>query len=246
MRILVRSLLRVAAPALVSAAVALSSCAPQPARPVGPEEIATLRTSGPNVAVNGRLAVDGMRIRNRDYIETGPESYAQINFDTGGFVLLNEHTDPFFEQYTGPGSCVIEFTITLGAGYGESGKCSFRALTEYLDSVVFSSFLVEAERQEARFWLLEGTAAVERPMETRLGRRQTVRATQTEFEGPRAITDAELSLILDWVEAHRITRPLPSPPPPAPALQLHLPGFRDLFKPRPTPPPQRRPGTNLE
>ena len=73
-----------------------TACAPLPGGEAGGVVIGTLRIDGPNVFLNGARARDGASVREGDTVTTGAASSAFIAFSEGGFVQLDENTDPRF------------------------------------------------------------------------------------------------------------------------------------------------------
>ena len=183
----------------------IAACAPLPAQ--GPSDgIGTLQTAGANVFVNRRPAADGQRIRNRDFVSTGAVSHAQVTFDSGGYVLFGENTDPELEQKeTGPGQCIIEFFLSFGTVAGESGRCSVQALTAFMDTLIFSTYYIEARPGETVVTLLDGRAEIEGPIRRTLRPREQITVTsQGRVLGPRRISPDESRRILEWIERRRL------------------------------------------
>lgn len=79
----------------------LSACATSSQLLVG-----TLETSGQNVWVNGKRAATEMEIYSGDEVSTGPESEAYVYFSSGGFIHIDENTDPIFD-WLKEGTCII-------------------------------------------------------------------------------------------------------------------------------------------
>lgn len=57
--------------------------------------IGELRVIGPAVRLNGRITGD-VRVYDGDRVSTGPESSAYLYFQRGGYIQLDENTDPIF------------------------------------------------------------------------------------------------------------------------------------------------------
>ena len=68
--------------------------------------VGTLETSGQNVWLNGKPGSSGMEVYNGDEVSTGPESQAYVYFSSGGFIHIDENTDPIFE-WLKEGTCII-------------------------------------------------------------------------------------------------------------------------------------------
>ncbi|MBL8391745.1 MAG: hypothetical protein JNN21_07710 [Candidatus Accumulibacter sp.] len=73
-----------------------AACAPLPAGDAGGAAIGTLQVAGPNVFLNGARARDGATVHDGDTVTTGAASSAFVAFNEGGFVQLDENTDPRF------------------------------------------------------------------------------------------------------------------------------------------------------
>ncbi len=68
--------------------------------------VGTLETSGQNVWLNGERVSTEMEIYSGDEVSTGPESEAYVYFSSGGFIHIDENTDPIFD-WLKEGTCII-------------------------------------------------------------------------------------------------------------------------------------------
>jgi len=73
----------------------------------GQQTIGRLRIIGPNVRVNDASAIDGQTITSGDHVTTGAASSAYINFLSGGFIQLDENTDPGFNLVWEKTQCIF-------------------------------------------------------------------------------------------------------------------------------------------
>lgn len=101
-------------------------------------QLGTLQTIGPNVQLNDKLVVGNRSVYNGDRIVTGRNTSAYIYFAQGGFVQLDENTDPEFKEIFKGTKCFIRMIGQLiGISYYESEKqkCVFRFRNEFADAV---------------------------------------------------------------------------------------------------------------
>ena len=68
--------------------------------------VGTLEASGDNVRLNGKPGSSGMEVYSGDEVSTGPASKAYVYFSSGGFIHIDENTDPIFE-WLKEGTCII-------------------------------------------------------------------------------------------------------------------------------------------
>jgi beta-lactam-binding protein with PASTA domain len=157
--------------AVLAGFILVACVPPRPTTPSG-AEIGELRVAGDNVFLNGRRASGGETIVTGDRVSTGANSSARIDFFSGGFVQLDENTDPEWQKFVVAGRCIIEFLMRLGRIWGETGACEIQAQTEKSLSLVLSTFHLYVTPERDVFTLLEGRAQLLRPLETTIAPRE--------------------------------------------------------------------------
>jgi hypothetical protein len=99
---------------LVLGMVACETTAPGPVAPTR-AFIGVIRVvGGPAVFLNGVAVATGTSVFAGDRVSTGPGGGALVELAQGGFVQLDEKTDPFFE-YVRDGACLLIKGIGAGA-----------------------------------------------------------------------------------------------------------------------------------
>ncbi len=203
------NLLRMALPLILAASVA--GC--QPPGPVPPAVttqpyLGTLEISGSNVTVSGSPATNQMRVRNGDLVATGPASRARLWFNSGGFVQLEENTDPsFWETLLAEGECWIKSITSFGTVAGQTGTCKTEIVDERGNQhIPKSQYILTVSGKTSIFTLLEGSAVVKgRHHVQRLEPGEQVISTRDFVSEPRRLTEREIQVLLDWLNSFDFT-----------------------------------------
>jgi hypothetical protein len=94
------------------------------AAPAQHRTVGVLRTAGQNVLFNGHPAQDRTPVFEGDKVTTGAASSARIDLAGGGFVQLDEQTDPVFVWQRVRGGVCLVVRIFSGRAYAETpGGC---------------------------------------------------------------------------------------------------------------------------
>lgn len=211
---------------LLGLAGLLAACQPLP--PAGgppapaaasPEIIGELRTWGPNVTVNGTPAADGRRLRRNDFVATGPNSRARVQFTPGGFVQLEENTDPnFLLDLLDSGRCLIKFLLRNGSAAGDTDPCSHEVTdASGNDILAGSQYILTATPEASVLTLLDGSARVRGARTVTVQAGQQVVMTRDFISEPRRLSSRELRRLRDWLKSFDFTgaqpalRPVPVP-----------------------------------
>ena len=188
--------------------------APQPSPTPAQREIATLQIIGPNVTVNRSPASNGMAIKNGDYIATGPASRARLEFFSGGYLQLEENTDPgIWEDLLAIGKCVIEFVLHQGTGSGETGDCVASDTTpEGIEILIGSKYVLTAGPAatvltilEGQATILEGQATARDERAVQVGAGEQVVISRGAITAPRRLNEVELRLLSDYLGSYDFT-----------------------------------------
>lgn len=97
----------------IVAVLAVGGCAQVPTYPgagpgAGPEVVATLEVDGPNAFRNGAPAANGDRVANGDMISTGLGTSVRVVLRDGGYVQLDQNTDPVFQLFVEAGCMLVK------------------------------------------------------------------------------------------------------------------------------------------
>lgn len=209
------------------AAVALTACVPPgpPSSRPGPE-IGTLLVAGPNVFLNGRRARSGLPVFHGDRVSTGAASSARINFNGGGFVELDENTDPFWQWLQEAGRCVIEFVIRFGQVYGESDACALSMVSDTSSALIDTVFHVRVTANRVHFAVLAGRVRILSPQRRIVHSRQQalIRGGRV---GVRSLSPAQFRRLTRWRRRYDFAAGGGVPPePPRPPRPVIVPELR--------------------
>ena len=191
------------------------------------QDIATLEIAGPNVTVNRSPASNGMRIKNQDYIATGPGSRARLSFFSGGYLQLEENTDPsFWQRLVETGKCIIQYALERGTVSGETGDCDAVIAGVWGNEILIGSkYLVTADPAATVLTILEGQATIRggpgTPAVTVRDAEQVV-VSQGAVSAPRRLSQSELRSFYDYLESYSFGA---GPAPPAPLTVPSLVGL---------------------
>jgi hypothetical protein len=175
----------------------LSGCAIPPTEP-SKDLIGTLRISGSNVFLNRTEAQNGLRVYNGDNVTTGSNSSAIIEFPTGGFVQLDENTDPIFtwERFQ-TGICLI-IKILRGQAWVEESQYCVVLKTPNTDALTNSKVNIKVAPRRSVITVLQGNVTIERPQKLRIQGSEQVAISERGIEAVRKLTKRELRSVVSW------------------------------------------------
>ncbi|MGB7292040.1 MAG: FecR family protein [Thermodesulfobacteriota bacterium] len=175
----------------------LSGCAIPPTEP-SKDLIGTLRVSGSNVFLNGTRAANGMSVYNGDNVTTGSNSSAIIVLPTGGFVQLDQNTDPIFtwERFQ-TGICLIVKILRGQAWVDESQYCVVLK-TPDTDALTNSKVNVKVGPGRSVITVLQGNVTIEKPYKLRIKGSEQVAISKRGIEEVRKLTRQELRSVVSW------------------------------------------------
>lgn len=144
-----------------------ASTAPTPTGPVLPPmragTIARLVVDGPNAFINSLPAQTGSYIHHGDKVSTGSQTSAMLLLNEGGFIQLDENTDPLFRQ----GKCLL-LSIVYGRLVFQQPGCTQFTSPPGMEGVVHSMVHVAASEQLSRVTVIEGQVDMLSPAEATL------------------------------------------------------------------------------
>jgi len=168
----------------------------------GQQTIGTLRIIGPNVQVNAAPAIDGQTITNGDHITTGAASSAYIYFLSGGFIQLDENTDPGFKLVWEKTQCIfLILKHRTGQAYQQttSDDCSSVYETPFGKWIRNDTqFNVQVNQQETVMTVLEGTMKLVSPQQMSQQQGQQMIVTKSGVQSVRQLTGKELREVTQW------------------------------------------------
>lgn len=189
---------------LLILSLTVGGCVSLPTEPGG--AIGTLRVSGPNVWLNNRAGKDGDTVRIGSSVATGPGSSALVEFRDGGYLQLDEKTDPIFE-WLAQSKCIL-IRIFTGQAYLKRERACVEGPN--LSLVLNSEANIRIGKKFSEVTLLQGNADVTTPARKRLLPAQQLTVTGKRVTSLRSLTPAQLQGVVAWRGKYRF-KPLPAP-----------------------------------
>lgn len=199
------------------------------------DAIGTLRVSGLNVWLNNRAGKDGDTVRIGSSLATGAGSSALVEFRDGGYLQLDEKTDPIFE-WLAQSKCIL-IRIFTGQAYLKRERACVEGPN--ISLVLNSEANIRIGRKFAELTLLQGNADVTTPARKELLPAQQLTVTGKRVTSLRTLTPAQLQGVVAWRKKYRF-KPLPAPEPQRESpFIFRFPQRRGPTEPaQPTPPPK--------
>lgn len=201
MYVLSRSGVRIAlAVAGLAAMTACAARAPQlsPTRQRDRAElVGTLRVAGNAAFLNNSAAATGMPLYAGDHLATGPASSIIVDFVGGGWMQLDENTDPLFSfKWIKQTSCIVARLFYGQVFVSRSGVCIEGPI---IVADVQSEVNIRASRERSVVTVLEGHVSVTEPKKLALGAREQVSATAAGgLQRRRNLSLKALAAIVAW------------------------------------------------
>jgi hypothetical protein len=192
----------------------IGGCAVPPERPSDPgtarQLIGTVRVDGPEVFLNGLRAQDGSPAYDGDRVSTRAGSSAVVEFSGGGFVQLDESTDPEFTfRLLREGWCLLVKILT-GQMFVDSGNRCIEVETPQMVVSLNSRVNIQVTGQGDELTVLEGRVTISRPLGLRVGPTRRVVIAGSKVEGPLALSTTEIARVTAWRDKY--FRPVPPRP----------------------------------
>jgi ferric-dicitrate binding protein FerR (iron transport regulator) len=161
-------LIWLAALALTASGCATSAAGYAPAYelpPIREGTLGRLAVDGPNAYLNGERVSSGRYVMSGDTVTTGPGTSAMLLLNAGGYVQLDENTDPLFRE----GLCLL-IKVLHGQVLFSNVKCQQVEAGANLAFVAHSVVNLKASDEETRVTVLDGQVDMTRPGKATLGR----------------------------------------------------------------------------
>jgi len=156
--------------------------------------VGKLRVAGPSVLLNGKPARDGMKVYFGDHLATGPGSSAMLDFTSGGYLQLDENTDPMFTWFE-EAKCIL-IRMVYGQAYLAKGKVCVEGPN--INLVLNSEANLHLRGDLTQLTLLRGSATVSRPRALQITPGQLLTARGEKLVGVRNLSPSELAAIISW------------------------------------------------
>lgn len=188
-------------------------CATLPTQPG--QSIGLLRVSGPNVWLNGAPARDGDRVAIGSSLATGPGSSALLEFRDGGYLQLDQNTDPLFE-WLAQSKCIL-VRIFKGQAYLKRERACVEGpnLSMVLNSE--ANIRIHERPGLSEVTLLQGRAEITAPARLTLQPGQRFSTSERRIAALRTLSPEELRAVVAWRGSYRF-KPLPAPKPKVPII----------------------------
>ena len=188
-------------------------CASLPTQPGQP--IGLLRVSGPNVWLNGAPARNGDQVAIGSSLATGPGSSALLEFRDGGYLQLDQNTDPIFE-WLAQSKCIL-VRIFKGQAYLKRERACVEGpnLSMVLNSE--ANIRIHERPGLSEVTLLQGRAEITAPARLTLQPGQRFSASERRIAALRTLSREELAAVVAWRASYRF-KPLPATKPKVPII----------------------------
>ncbi|MFQ6023427.1 MAG: OmpA family protein [Acidiferrobacterales bacterium] len=181
--------------------------------------VGTLEASGQNVWLNDKPASTGMEVYNGDEVSTGPASEAYIRFTTGGFIHLDENTDPLF-NWLQAGTCLL-CKILFGQAFISADKVCVQ--TRHLRAVMGSQINIKVTHDTTTLTVVEGEVSLEGPEPLVVRSNEEVTAASQSDIKFRRLSKEELLATTKWHDPEAMVAPAPLATEPAESVARLLP-----------------------
>lgn len=213
--------------------LATTACAPLPTQ--RGDAVGTLRVSGPNVWLNNKAGKEGDTVRIGSSLATGPGSSALVEFRDGGYLQLDENTDPIFD-WLAQSKCIL-IRIFTGQAYLKRERACVEGPNISLVLNSEANIRIKAGTRLAEVTLLAGNADVTAPAQKKLLSGQQLIVTGKRVTSLRILTPAQLQSVVAWRGKYRF-KPLPSEEPAEESpFRFQFPKHREPTQPPPSPKP---------
>jgi hypothetical protein len=193
---------------VVAAALAIAGCTLPPSTGRG-EVVGTIDVDGPNAYLDRAPTRDGAPVHLGDHVSTGPGTSVRVLLRMGGFVQLDENTDPDFFREAG---CLVVQLFTGRIFVDGSGVC-----VRGPDFAGRQNSRVQYSHVGGRTQIvvLDGSTTLQRPTMLTLVRYDFYSITGGRPDGPpRRLTPQQAEALVAWGAKYFRVRGAPTPPPP--------------------------------
>ncbi len=169
--------------------------------------IGTLRISGDAVFLNGRKSTDGARVHVNDTVTTGVASSAMVEYVGGGFIQLDQNTDPVFSFriVAGNNRRCIHVLIQFGQVFIDKDLQCFD--TPNAAGALGSRVNIKVTRaRESVITVMSGKVSMTRPRAYPVyASQQTVLSGAGRTPQVRTLPQSELERTVKWREKYSFT-----------------------------------------
>lgn len=189
-----RQLAVVMSAALLTAA----GCMMPTSQPPGPAVIGTLDVDGANAYLNDARAVAGVRVYDGDTVVTGPGTSVRVYLADGGYLQLDENTDPQFRLLR-EGACIV-IQILRGQVFADAKRLCIQ--DSNLESTLGSRVNLRIAGNQSVLTVIEGSVKVTRPSRITLGQFEQYVVIAGRAARPRRLSRAQALAVAQWTEGY--------------------------------------------
>jgi hypothetical protein len=206
---------------IVVIALAVSACASVPHR----EQVGRLDVDGPNAFLNGTRASKGTLVHIGDRVSTGAATSVKVLLQAGGYVQLDQNTDPDFLK---EGSCLLIQILTGRVFVDGTALC---IQTPNIAGRQGSQVHYGVKGGRTETVVLSGSVAMRQPNAVTLTQYDYYAVAGNAAEGRRKLTPQEAQNYAAWRWAWTFAaKPdaMPAPLPPSPPQGFYCCVSREL------------------
>ena len=161
--------------------------------------IGNLHVDGANAFLNQKRAYHRMKIYSGDNVTVGAATRVRVMFPDGGFIELDENTDPDFRKWFEAGKCIVKIFFKSGRTYGETGhECEIIVNTTHLEAFSKTKFNMEITPQQTILTVIEGRMMLERPERRPIEQSYQVVVSDQGVQSVRPLSSEELRSVTGW------------------------------------------------
>ncbi len=179
----------------------LAGCAAQPGR----EYVGRLDVDGPNAFLNGQRTSDGARVYIGDRVSTGFATSVKVFLQGGGYVQLDQNTDPDFRR---EGGCLIIQILTGRVFIDGTGVC---IETPSISARQASQIHYAVSSVTTETVVLAGSVTMRRPAQVTLGQYDYYVVSGNQAQAPRRLAPQAALAFASW-RANWDFKPTPAIP----------------------------------
>jgi len=155
---------------------------------------------GSDVYVNKGKGHEGMTIYSGDNVVTWDGTIVYVNFPDGGFVQLDQKTDPDFRKWFEHGKCIIGAFFRFGRAYGETGSdCDILVNDRHLEAVARTKFNIETDDHRSILTVIQGIMLLRmQGSEVPVHASQQVVISRNRVKEVRTLSPEELREVTIW------------------------------------------------
>lgn len=175
----------------------------------GRRQIGIVSVDGNAGFINGQPLASSEQVCEGDEVSTGAHTSARVDLMGGGYVQLDENTDPFF--LLAEGGCII-IRMLKGQAYVDAKTACVQ--TEKIDTQLHSAINIEEGAKRTRLTVLEGTVEFRVPTQPPLTAGQQLILKPGQPPRVKKLSKKQLARVIHWRQRYFGATPGANPAPP--------------------------------